>query len=37
VLVTEVLERLRALGAKSVREVDGKLETIVFPLPKGLS
>ena len=37
VLVTEVLERLRALGAKSVREVDGKLETIVFPLPKGLT
>ena len=32
----EVIERLRALGAVSVRTLDGIQETIKFPLPKGL-
>ena len=36
VLVTEVLARLRALGARTVRELDGAVENVVFPLPKGL-
>jgi len=36
VLLHEVSERLRALGAKSVRTVEGVVEDIVFPLPKGL-
>ncbi len=36
VLVTEVVARLRSLGARSVRELDGAIENIVFPLPKGL-
>jgi len=36
VLVTEVLERLKALGARSVRELDGAVENVVFPLPRGL-
>jgi 4-hydroxy-3-methylbut-2-en-1-yl diphosphate reductase len=36
VLVQEVIERLRALGAVSVRTLDGIQETIKFPLPKGL-
>ena len=36
VLVQEVIERLRALGAVSVRKMDGIEETIKFPLPKGL-
>jgi 4-hydroxy-3-methylbut-2-enyl diphosphate reductase len=36
VLVTEVVARLRGLGARSVRELDGAIENIVFPLPKGL-
>ena len=35
-LVREVVERLRQLGAGEVRELDGVVETIVFPLPKGL-
>ena len=37
VLVQEVLARLAALGARSVRELDGVAERVVFPLPKGLS
>jgi 4-hydroxy-3-methylbut-2-enyl diphosphate reductase len=37
VLVQEVLERLRALGARSVRELDGAPENVVFPLPRGLA
>jgi 4-hydroxy-3-methylbut-2-enyl diphosphate reductase len=36
VLVTEVLARLAALGAASVRELDGAPEHVVFPLPRGL-
>ena len=36
VLVREVVERIRALGAVSVRKMDGIEETIKFPLPKGL-
>ena len=35
-LVREVVERLRQLGAGEVRELGGAVETIVFPLPKGL-
>ena len=37
VLVREVLARLKALGAGSVRELPGAAEHIVFPLPRGLS
>jgi len=37
VLVSAVIDRLRAMGAERVREVSGVVETIVFPLPKGLS
>jgi 4-hydroxy-3-methylbut-2-enyl diphosphate reductase len=36
VLVQQVIARLRALGATSVRKLDGVQETIKFPLPKGL-
>ena len=36
ILVTQVIERLRALGAVSVRSVPGVLETVHFPLPMGL-
>jgi 4-hydroxy-3-methylbut-2-enyl diphosphate reductase len=36
VLVQAVISRLRAMGAVSVRTMDGVLETIKFPLPKGL-
>ena len=36
VLVQEVLARLRALGAKSVRQLEGVEEHVVFPMPKGL-
>jgi 4-hydroxy-3-methylbut-2-enyl diphosphate reductase len=36
VLVQDVIIRLRALGAVSVRKMDGIQETIKFPLPKGL-
>jgi 4-hydroxy-3-methylbut-2-enyl diphosphate reductase len=36
VLVREVVERVRALGAVSVRKMDGIAETLKFPLPKGL-
>ena len=36
VLVTAVIERLRALGAVSVRKMNGIEETTKFPLPKGL-
>jgi len=35
-LVQQVAERLRELGARSVRTLDGIVETVVFPLPKGL-
>jgi 4-hydroxy-3-methylbut-2-enyl diphosphate reductase len=36
VLVQEVVERLRALGAVSVRTLEGVEEKVHFPLPKGL-
>jgi 4-hydroxy-3-methylbut-2-enyl diphosphate reductase len=36
VLVQDVIARLRALGATSIRKLDGVTETIKFPLPKGL-
>jgi 4-hydroxy-3-methylbut-2-enyl diphosphate reductase len=36
VLVREVVDRVRALGAVSVRRMDGIEETLKFPLPKGL-
>jgi 4-hydroxy-3-methylbut-2-enyl diphosphate reductase len=35
-LVQEVAARLREFGARSVRTIDGVIEDIVFPLPKGL-
>ena len=35
-LVREVVARLKELGAGEVRELGGVVETIVFPLPKGL-
>jgi hypothetical protein len=31
-----VIDRIKALGAVSVRKMDGIQETIKFPLPKGL-
>jgi 4-hydroxy-3-methylbut-2-enyl diphosphate reductase len=37
VLVQEVVARLRALGAASVRTLAGAQESVVFPLPRGLS
>jgi 4-hydroxy-3-methylbut-2-en-1-yl diphosphate reductase len=37
VLVRQVLERLRELGAGEIRELSGAVETTVFPLPKGLT
>ena len=36
ILVTQVVERLKALGAGRVRELEGISESITFPLPKGL-
>ena len=36
ILVQQVIERLRELGALSVRTLDGIQETVRFPLPKGL-
>ena len=36
VLVNQVIERIKALGAVSVRKMNGIEETIKFPLPKGL-
>ncbi len=37
VLVQEVIERLKALGASSVRELDGIRENVEFPLPRALA
>lgn len=37
VLVKQLVERLRALGANEVHEMDGTRETVVFPLPKVLA
>ncbi|MDD4943559.1 MAG: 4-hydroxy-3-methylbut-2-enyl diphosphate reductase, partial [Rhodoferax sp.] len=36
ILVTQVIERLKALGAVSVRRLPGDPENVKFPLPKGL-
>lgn len=36
VLVQAVIDRLKELGAASVRALDGVEENVVFPLPKGL-
>jgi 4-hydroxy-3-methylbut-2-enyl diphosphate reductase len=35
-LVRQVVERLREAGAHAVRSLDGVIEQVVFPLPKGL-
>ena len=35
-LVNQLLDRLKALGARSVRPLDGVQESVVFPMPKGL-
>jgi 4-hydroxy-3-methylbut-2-enyl diphosphate reductase len=37
VLVTELIARLKALGAGSVRQLDGVSERVVFTLPRGLA
>jgi 4-hydroxy-3-methylbut-2-en-1-yl diphosphate reductase len=37
VLVMQVIDRLRSLGAEEVREIAGVEERVVFPLPKGLA
>jgi 4-hydroxy-3-methylbut-2-enyl diphosphate reductase len=37
ILVDELIDRLRALGAAEVREMDGISEAVVFPLPKALA
>ena len=36
ILVQQVIDRLRAFGATSVRTIDGVKETVEFPLPLGL-
>jgi len=36
ILVQQVIDRIKALGAVSVRTMAGIEETIKFPLPKGL-
>jgi len=36
-LVRQVVDRLRSLGADEVRDLDGILEDVSFPLPKGLA
>jgi 4-hydroxy-3-methylbut-2-enyl diphosphate reductase len=36
ILVREVIDRIKALGAVSVRKLSGIEETLKFPLPKGL-
>jgi 4-hydroxy-3-methylbut-2-enyl diphosphate reductase len=37
VLVDEVVTRLKALGAASVRQLDGITERVVFTLPRELA
>jgi 4-hydroxy-3-methylbut-2-enyl diphosphate reductase len=37
VLVTELIARLKSLGAASVRQLDGASESVVFTLPRELS
>jgi 4-hydroxy-3-methylbut-2-en-1-yl diphosphate reductase len=36
VLVRQVIDKLKQLGAESVREIDGISEKVTFPLPKSL-
>ena len=36
VLVQAVIDRLKSLGARSVRALEGVEEHVTFPLPKGL-
>ncbi|MBC7573307.1 MAG: 4-hydroxy-3-methylbut-2-enyl diphosphate reductase [Herminiimonas sp.] len=36
ILVQAVIDRLKALGAQSVRVLDGTQENVTFPMPKGL-
>ena len=36
ILVNQVIQRIKELGAVSVRKMDGIQETMKFPLPKGL-
>ena len=36
ILVQEVVEKLKSLGVKNVRELEGVEEHVTFPLPKGL-
>jgi 4-hydroxy-3-methylbut-2-enyl diphosphate reductase len=36
VLVQQVIGRLRELGATSIRKMDGVVENVHFPLPRGL-
>jgi len=36
VLVQDVIDKLRSLGAHSVRELEGAVEKVTFPLPKAL-
>lgn len=37
ILVQDVVAKLKSQGVVSVRELDGIIETITFPLPKGLN
>jgi 4-hydroxy-3-methylbut-2-enyl diphosphate reductase len=37
VLVRQVIEKLRTLGAERVEEIQGTPEKVVFPLPRGLT
>jgi len=37
VLVQAVIDRLKELGAKSVRHLLGVEENVTFPMPKGLT
>ena len=37
VLVREVVDKLKRLGARTVRNLDGVVENVVFPMPKGLA
>ena len=36
ILVQQVIDRLRAMGAVSIRKMDGVQESVRFPLPRGL-
>ena len=37
VLVRQVIDKLVALGARDVRELEGAVEKVIFPLPKALA